>query len=156
MAGMFLSLQSTRVSIHSIHASQICVGGINETWIKFDLKKKKKKTSLKGALLSPLTPPLFLAYFLLMFLGKHQSVGATGLAGGHGPGGGPEPWWHVSPFGQSVGYSVSTTADGCGWCRNTSVHDTHESQMLENICGWLAYMHWKEGGADTFTLAMSR
>lgn len=81
MAGMFLSLQSTRVSIHSIHASQICVGGINETWIKFDLKKKKK-TSLKGALLSPLTPPLFLAYFLLMFLGKHQSVGATGLAGG--------------------------------------------------------------------------
>lgn len=138
MAGVFLSLQSTRVSIHSIHTSQICVGGINETWIKFDLKKKKK-TSLKGALLSPLTPPLFLAYFLLMFLGKHQSVGATGLAGGQS---------HDSPVGQSVGYSVSTTADGCGWRRNTSVHDTRESQMLQNICGWLAYTHWKEGGAD--------
>lgn len=146
MAGMFLSLQSTRVSIHSIHASQICVGGINETWIKFDLKKK---TSLKGALLSPLTPPLFLAYFLLMFLGKHQSVGATGLAGGQS---------HDGMLARSGSRSatLSTTADGCGWCRNTSVHDTHESQMLQNICGWLAYMHWKEGGADTFTLAMSR
>lgn len=148
MAGMFLSLQSTRVSIHSIHASQICVGGINETWIKFDLKKKKK-TSLKGALLSPLTPPL--SGLLPANVSRKTSIG-----GGHGPGGGPEPWWHVSLFGQSVGYSVSTTADGCGWCRNTSVHDTHESQMLQNICGWLAYMHWKEGGADTFTLAMSR
>lgn len=150
MAGMFLSLQSTCVSIHSIHASQICVGGINETWIKFDLKKKKKKDLSKRSTTFP-TYPSSLSGLLPANVSRKTSIG-----GGHGPGGGPEPWWHVSPFGQSVGYSVSTTADGRGWCRNTSVHDTHESQMLQNICGWLAYMHWKEGGADTFTLAMSR
>lgn len=140
MAGVFLSLQSTRVSIHSIHTSQICVGGINETWIKFDLKKKKDLS--KRSTTFP-TYPSSLSGLLPANVSRKTSIG-----GGHGPGGGPEPWWHDSPVGQSVGYSVSTTADGCGWRRNTSVHDTRESQMLQNICGWLAYTHWKEGGAD--------
>lgn len=84
-----------------------------------------------------------------MFLGKHQSVGATGLAGGQS---------HDGMLARSGSRSATLWAQqqmGVGGAE-TSVHDTHESQMLQNICGWLAYMHWKEGGADTFTLAMSR
>lgn len=66
---------------------------MNKVWLK------KKKDLSKRSTTFP-TYPSSLSGLLPANVSRKTSIG-----GGHGPGGGPEPWWHVSPFGQSVGYS---------------------------------------------------